>query len=109
MPEHTIWADPGAVWCGRAPGQWAAGDCYSRPWAPDCGGVDAMRLGVSEQELGGVASVLGPPPFFPVPGPKACVHAGGCLAPRGPVMTEQHVVLVDDLRVLHETADNTAS
>ena len=47
-----------------------------------------MRLGVSERERGGVASVLGPPPLFPVPGPKACVHAGGCLATRGPAMTE---------------------
>ena len=47
-----------------------------------------MRLGVSERERGGVASVLGPPPLFPVPGPKACVHAGGCLATRGPAMTK---------------------
>ena len=47
-----------------------------------------MRLGVNEQERGGVASMLGPPPLFPVPGPKACVRAGGRLAPRGPVMTE---------------------
>ena len=47
-----------------------------------------MRLGVREQELGGVASVLGPPLLFPVPGPKVCVRAGGRLAPQGPVMTE---------------------
>ena len=47
-----------------------------------------MRLGVLVRERGGVASVLGPPPLFPVPSPKACVHAGGRLAPRGPVITE---------------------
>ena len=47
-----------------------------------------MRLGVRERERGGVASVLGPSPLFYVPGPKACVRAGGRLAPRGPMMTE---------------------
>ena len=50
--------------------------------------MDAMRLGVRERERAGVASVLGPPPLFPVPGPKACVRAGGLLATRGPMMTE---------------------
>ena len=47
-----------------------------------------MRLGVRKRERGGVTIVLGPPLFFPVPGPKACVRAGGRLAPRGPVSTE---------------------
>ena len=47
-----------------------------------------MRLGVLVRERGGVASVLGPPPLFPVPSPKACMHAGGPLAPGGPVVTE---------------------
>ena len=28
------------------------------------------------------------PPLFPVPGPAACLRAGGRLAPRGSVMTE---------------------
>ena len=49
-----------------------------------------MRLGVSKRERGGVVSVLGPPPLFPVPGPKGCVRAGGRLAPQGPAMTEPH-------------------
>ena len=30
----------------------------------------------------------GSPPLFPVPGPAACLRAGGRLAPRGSVMTE---------------------
>ena len=47
-----------------------------------------MRLGVLEREPGGVVSVLGPPPLFPVPGPKVCVDAGGRLTPRGPEMSE---------------------
>ena len=47
-----------------------------------------MRLWALEQEHGGVASVLGLPPLFPVSGPKACVRAGACLAPRVPVMTQ---------------------
>ena len=47
-----------------------------------------MRLGVSEREHGGVASMLGPPLLFHIPGHKACVRTGGRLAPRGPVMTE---------------------
>ena len=46
------------------------------------------RLRSCEREHGGVASTLGPPPHFPVPGPNACLSAGGCLAPQGPVMTE---------------------
>ena len=36
----------------------------------------------------GCESTKGPPPLFPVPGPTACVRAGGRLAPRGSVMTE---------------------
>ena len=48
-----------------------------------------MWLGALELERGGVPSALGPPPLFPVPGPKACVRrTGGRLAPRGPVITE---------------------
>ena len=31
---------------------------------------------------------VGSAPLFPVPGPTACVRAGGRLAPRGSVMTE---------------------
>ena len=42
--------------------------------------VNAMRLGVHEREHGGCESVLGLPELFPVPGPKACVRAGGRLA-----------------------------
>ena len=42
----------------------------------------ALRLGVREQERGGVVSLLGPPLLFPVPGPKACVRVGGRLALR---------------------------
>ena len=50
-----------------------------------------MRLvGALERDRGGVASAQGPPPLFPVPGPTACVHAGGRLAPRGPAMMEPH-------------------
>ena len=48
----------------------------------------AMRLGVHERERGGVASLLGPPPLFPVPGPIACVRTGGHLAPQGPASSE---------------------
>ena len=40
---------------------------------------------VWEQERGGVASALVPPPLLSVAGPKACVRAGGRLAPRGPL------------------------
>ena len=47
-----------------------------------------MWLGAREGERGGVASVLGLPPLFPVPVPKACVCYGGHLAPRGPASTE---------------------
>ena len=50
------------------------------------GGRDAV--GALERERGGVASVLGSPPLLPFPGPKACVRAGGRLAPQGPVMME---------------------
>ena len=37
--------------------------------------------------------MLGPPPLFPVPGPKACVRADGCLAPRGPASTEPQLAV----------------
>ena len=48
-----------------------------------------MRLvGALERERGGVAGRWGSPPLFPVPGPAACLRAGGRLAPRGSVMTE---------------------
>ena len=39
--------------------------------------MNVMRLWVREPERGGIASVLGPSPLFPVPGPTACVRAGG--------------------------------
>ena len=48
-----------------------------------------MRLvGALERERGGVAGAGVRPPLFPVPGPAACLRAGGRLAPRGSVMTE---------------------
>ena len=50
--------------------------------------MNAMRLGVRERERGGDASMLGPLPLFPVPGPTACMCAGGHLEPQGPVSTE---------------------
>ena len=50
--------------------------------------VNAMQLGVHEQERGGVASMLGLPPLFRVPGPTAYVLVGVCLVPRGPVSSE---------------------
>ena len=82
---------------GWAPGlvDPAAAVAISRPWAAmGCHGplieaVNAMRLGVREREHGGVASMLGPPPLFPVPGPKACVRAGGRLVPRGPASSRE--------------------
>ena len=49
-----------------------------------------MRLGVCEREPGGVASVLGPPKLFPVPGPKACVLAGERLVPPGSCELRAH-------------------
>ena len=68
-----------------ASGQWATAIADHRPLT-EAGWT--RFLGVLERERGGVASVLGPPPLFPVPGPKACLHDGGRLAPRGPMMTE---------------------
>ena len=61
------------TWGGRAPAQFLGGN---EKRAPERGAVNAMRLGVREREQDGVASVLGPPPLFPVPGPKSCVRAG---------------------------------
>ena len=77
------------LWYGRAPSQWSAGDGYGRPWAPsEAWRTQCGLLGALERERGGVASVLGSPPLFPVPDPTACVRAGGRLAPRGSVITE---------------------
>ena len=47
----------------------------------EAGRTRSGLLGALEWERGGVASVLGPPPLFPVPSPTACMGAGGRLAP----------------------------
>ena len=62
------------------------GDETAGPW---------LRRGGSRAACGGSRAGAwrgcgrwGSPPLFPVPGPAACLRAGGRLAPRGSVMTE---------------------
>ena len=76
-----IWArNAFAVGCS------GGGDETAGPW---------LRRGGSRAACGGsragawrVCGRWGSPPLFPVPGPAACLRAGGRLAPRGSVMTE---------------------
>ena len=62
------------------------GDETAGPW---------LRRGGSRAACGGSRAGAwrgcgrwGSPPLFPVPGPAACLRAGGRLAPRGSLMTE---------------------
>ena len=53
-----------------------------------CGTVGPRLAGGSRAGAWRGCERWGSPPLFPVPGPAACLRAGGRLAPRGSVMTE---------------------
>ena len=89
VPEHTIWGDSGVGTDGvvrhgpRSAKAKAAiadhGPLTEAGWTR-CGG--GSRAGAWRGcELAGA-------PLFPVTGPKACVRAGGRLAPRGPASSK---------------------